>query len=329
MAEGSLIYRPNLAQLTWAEESSFNETPTQGAQTIPFGVIDEEVRLPDPEINYFAHRNIGDGADVSIVTPGARTLSGSIPFLVQNGKILAMMLGSCNTTGTGPYTHTITGAQILPSMCIEAVMNDGTNNFLRYFRGVKISGGRLSAEEEGELKATIDIEAALAETSSNTKSTLAAVTTKPYAFHQGTCTFWGTTFARVLNWSIDIKRSVKPRRYIQSTNGAFPYEINEGARDIELSATIVAADDLGTGTHGTEAMEELLSPTAAGFDVSLVLTRGANDTITISNPTAQKCHLKSAPHPLGTGEDSPISLSILMKGVEITVVDSISSYPAE
>jgi len=329
MAEGSLIYRPNLSQLTWSEESAFNVAAVQGAQTVPFGVIDEDVRLPDPEISYFAHRNIGEGADISIVAPGARSLSGSIPFIPQNGKILAMMLGKCATTGSSdPYTHAITAEQILPSMCIEAVMNDGTADFLRYFRGVKISGGRLSAEEEGELKASIDIEAAYAEASTDARSVLAPVTTAPYSFHQGACTFWGTTFARVLNWSIDVKRAVKPRRYIQDTNGAFPYEINEGTRDIELTATIVAADDIGSGNHGTESMKELLSPTAAGFDISLLLTRAVNDTITISNPAVKKCHLKSAPHPLTQAEDSPISISVLMKGVEISVVDSIEVYPA-
>jgi hypothetical protein len=236
MSEGTLIYRPNLAQLTWSEESAFNEAAVQGAQTLPFGVIDEDVRLPDPEIHYCAHPNLGEGADVSVVAPGARSLSGSIPFLPQNGKVLAMMLGKCATTGTDPYTHAITAEQILPSMCIEAVMNDGTADFLRYFRGVKISGGRLSAEEEGELKASIDIEAAYAEASTDAKSTLGAVTTKPYSFHQGACTFWGTTFARVLNWSIDVKRSMKPRRYVQATNGAFPYELRDQRRTQEHRA---------------------------------------------------------------------------------------------
>lgn len=330
MAEGSLIYKPNLSQLTWKEEATFKAAAVQGAQTVPFGVIDEEVRLPDPEINFFAHPNLGEGADLAVVAPGARTLSGSIPFAVQNGKMLAFLLGACDTTGAAPpYTHAITGAETLPSMVIEAVYGDGTNDFLRYYRGVKVSGGRLSAEEEGELKLALDIEAAYAEASTDAKSTLVPVTTKPYSFHQGACTFWGTTFARVLNWSIDVKRALKPRRYIQSSNGAFPYEINEGKRNIELSATIVAADDVGSGTHGTGAMEELLSPTAAGFDISLLLTRGASDTITISNPTAKKCHLKSAPHPLGQGEDAPISISVLMKGVEISVVDAISAYPGE
>ena len=46
-----------------------------------------------------------------------------------------------------------------------------------------------------------------------------------------------------------------------------------------------------------------------------------------SNPTAKKCHLKSAPHPLTKAEDSPIAISVLMKGIEISVVDAIPYYP--
>ena len=471
MTEGTLIFRPNLSQLTWIRETDFNEQPTDQAMTTPFGIIDEDVRLPDPEINFFSHRNIGEGPDLAVVAPGARTLAGSIPVIPQNGKIIAMLLGGIADTGTdqptagggsdldgatavndttatltavtdysvndyiqidtganaeirkitaidlmvltldkklliahadeavcneviAPYTHAITGADLLPSMCVEAAYNDGTNDFLRYFRGVKIGSGRLSAEEEGELKLALDIETAYAQVhATNTKSTLVPVTTAPYIYHQGTCKFFGTTFARVLNWSIDIKRALKSRRYIASDpadwavstayavgdmvkptssnlNGyyylctsagtsdaseptwpapigqtvvdggatwtcqgvqpieGYAYEINEGARDIELSATIVAADDTGSGTHATEAMLELLTPTAAGFDIELVLARtAATDTLTISNPTAKKCHLKSAPHPLGMGEDYPISIAVLMKGVEISVVDAIPYYP--
>jgi len=471
MTEGTLIFRPNLSQLTWKRETDFNEQPTNAVMVTPLGIIDEEVRLPDPEINFFAHRNIGEGADISIVAPGARTLTGSIPLIPQNGKILAMMLGAVADTGTdqptagggstlngatvvgattviltaatdysvndyiqidvgvnaevrkitvvstntltldkklliahanlavcneviAPYTHAITGAAILPSMCLEAVYNDGTDDFIRYFRGVKISGGTLSAAEEDKLKVTLDIEAAYAQAhATNTKSVLVPVTTLPYIYHQGTCKFWGTTFARVLDWSINVKRTLNSRRYIASTPadwiastgyvvgdqvkptstylngyyyectvagttaaspeptwpipigqtvvdgtatwsckgvepiGGYAYEINEGNRDVELTATLIAANDTGSGTNATEAMLELLSPTAAGFDIELVHTRGTNDTVTISNPTAKKCHLRTAPHPLNMGEDYPVSISVLMKGIELSIVDAIPFYP--
>lgn len=331
MAEGSLIYRPSLSQISFGEESAFNEAAAQGAQTYVFGLTPDEIDLPDPEVDWVAHRSAGYGADIHVLTEGVRTLSGSIPIVLQDGRILKYVLGACANSGATPKIHTITGSETLPSMCIEAVWDDGTNEFLRYYRGVKCSGGTLSAEEEGSLKCSVSIEAALAEASTQTKSNLGTLeTTNPYMFYEGSCKFWGTTFARVQSWEIDVKRALKPRRYIQSTNGNYPYEINEGVRDITLSATIIAADDIGSGTHGTEAWAELMSPTAGGFDIELKMERdsSSSDSITITNPTTKKCQLKTAKHPrfAADAEDAPIEVEIIMKGVQIVVNDDIATY---
>ena len=332
MSEGTLLYKPSLAQLSYGEETAFNESAVQGAQAFCFGLVPDSVDLPDPEIDWRAHRSAGYGADVHVLTEGPRTLSGSIPIILQDGRIFKYILGSAaNVDNTTYDTHTITGSEILPSLCIEGVWSDGTNDFLRYYRGVKCSGATLSAEEEGSLKCNVSVEAAMAEASTQTKSDLGTLSTSnPFMFYEGACTFWGTTFARVQSWELNIKRNLKPRRYIQSTNGEYPYEINEGIRDITLTATIIAADDLGTGVHGTEAWKELMAPTAGGFDISLKMERGAdaNDSITITNPTAKKCQLRTAKHPrfAADAEDSPIEVDIIMKGVQIVVDDQIAIY---
>lgn len=333
MGEGTLIYKPSLAQLSYAEELTFNDqTDPTGEQTLLFGLTPDEVDLPDPEIDWRAHRSAGYGADIHVLTEGPRTLSGSIPIILQDGRILKYVLGTCSDTGaTTPYTHTITTAETLPSMCIEAVWNDGTSDFLRYYTGVKCSGASISAEEEGSLKCNVSVEAALAAASANTKTDVGTLpTTNPYMFYEGVCTFWGSAFARVQNFTIDVKRNLKPRRYIQSTNGEYPYEINEGTRDITLTATIIAADDIGSGTHGTDAWAELMAPTAGGFDVSLEFQRGgsAEDKLTLFNPSTKKCQLRTAKHPryAADAEDSPIEVDIIMKGLSCTVLDSTATY---
>ena len=165
LAEGTLIYKPSLAQLSYSEEATFNDiTPTQGSQTLNFGLTPEEIALPDPEIDWKGHRCAGNGADLAILTEGPRTLSGSIPMMPQDGRIFYYLLGTSADGGSGPssYTHSITGSETLPSMCIEAVWDDGTNDVVRYFTGVKCSGGTIAAEEEGSLKFNMNIEAAYA-----------------------------------------------------------------------------------------------------------------------------------------------------------------------
>lgn len=329
--EGTLRYIPSLAQVSYAEEVTYNDiTPTQGAQTLNFGLTPEEINLPDSEIDWKGHRCAGNGADIAIMTEGPRTLTGSIPMMPQDGRIFKYLLGTSADAGSGPssYTHAITGNEILPSICVEAVWDDGTNDFVRYFTGVKCSGGTIAVEEEGSLKFNMNVEAAYALASTQTKSTVTCSTTDPWMFYQGSCTFWGTTFARVTEWEIDVKRNLKPRRYIQDTNGEYPYEINEGARDITLTAKVVAADDLGVGTHGTEAFKELMAPTSGGFDINLVMTRGT-DTLTFKNQTGKtKCRLKNAKHPRfsADAEDSSISIEVVIPSLQIDVVDSIATY---
>ena len=105
------------------------------------------------------------------------------------------------------------------------------------------------------------------------------------------------------------------------------YEVNAGIRDWELSATIVAIDDNISGSYSyTDAFEELLDPTAGGFDIELLLARTANeDQIKI---TSSDCVLRTAPHPKTSGEDSPVTYDIVPQSVEIEIMDAFdgSSY---
>ena len=329
MAEGSHVYIPALQVLSYNEETVFNENAgtaasMAGAQTNTLGILGEEINLPDPEIEYAAHRNIGSGANVHILKAGARKLSGSIPVTLQNGAPLKYLFGGYSVAGSDPYTHTITCADGKPdSMCLEALYTDDTYDFLRYYSGTVVTGATISAEEEGFVKCNLDVESAMVTSSTTeTASTVSQLTTEPYVFCEGAATFFGSAYARVTDFNISIKRAFKARRYIQSDNACYPYEINFGPRDIEMTATVVAADDVAT--YGTEYYSELLDPTGGGSTMTLLFTRGVSDTLSLS---VTGCVVKSAPHPLNpAAEDSPISLSMIATGASATVVDSISTY---
>lgn len=328
MAEGSSIYLPPLSVLSYNEETTFNQAYVSEAQTSTLGILGEEVRLPDPEVEWHAHRNVGSGANLHTLKAGARRLSGAIPVTLQNGAPLKYLLGGYSVTGTGTYTHAITCADAKPpSMCLEAQYNDGTDDWLRYYQGVVVTGGSISAEEEGFLKANLEIEAAYVQSpnaSVTIPSSVTQLTTEPYVFCEGVATYFGSIYARVIDFSISVKRAFKARRYIQDTQACYPYEINFGPRDIEMSTTVVAADDISG--FGTAYYEELLAP-ESNNTMELMFTRGASDTLKI---TVSNCGLKSAPHPLNpSAEDIPVALDLVAKGTDgiaIEVVDSISTY---
>ena len=324
MAEGTSVWIPSLQVLSYTEETDFNEVYTAEAQTNTLGILGEEIKLPDPEVDFMQHRNVGSGANFHILQAGARRLSGSIPVTLQNGAPLKYLLGTYSVAGTDPYTHTITCANSKPSsMCLEALYSDATTDFTRFYSGVVVTGGSIAAEEEGFLKCGLDIEAAYVDSSTtDTTSTVTQLETEPYVFCDGAATYFGSTYARVLDFTISVKRAFKARRYIQSTNACYPYEINFGPRDIEMSTTIVAADDIAG--YGTEYFKELLDPTGSGSTMTLLFTRGVSDTLSI---TLTGCGVKTAPHSINpSAEDSPIGVELIAKGISASVVDSIVTY---
>lgn len=315
--------------LSYNEETAYNENAgtaadLDGTQTSTLGILGEEIKLPDPEIEFHQHRNVGSGANLHILQAGARRLSGSIPVTLQNGAPLKYLLGGYAVAGTDPYTHTITCANGKPkSMCLEALYNDGTDDFIRYYTGTVVTGGTISAEEEGFVKCGLDIEAAMVTaTTTETASTVTQLETEPYVFCEGAATYFGSAYARVLDFNISVKRAFKARRYIQSTNACYPYEINFGPRDIEMSTTIVAADDMAQ--YGTDYYEEVLNPTAGGSTMTLLFTRGASDTLSV---TLTGCGVKNASHPMNpSAEDVPVSVELIATGISAEIIDSIVTY---
>ena len=208
-------------------------------------------------------------------------------------------------------------------MCVEATLDDGTTDFTRYFRGTVITGASIAAEEESFIKMSADVESASVTTSTTeTTSTLAADDTEPYVFCEGACTYFGTSYARVLDFDISVKRAFKARRYIQTTDACYPSEINFGTREIELSTTVIAAQD--TAAYGTEIYDELLSQTSGGSNMVMLFTRGASDTIEF---TLTGCMLKESPHTVNpSAEDSPVALSLVATGISVECVDTTASY---
>lgn len=165
--------------------------------------------------------------------------------------------------------------------------------------------------------------------------------TEPYYFSQGSLTFFGVEFARIRNFSLSINNNLDPRYYIRDTAGdRVPYEIQEQLREYAMTATVALPDSLAFSATTRSLFKELLvegnyGSGMAGFDMTLVFTRGDNNTITITLPSQtattaggrQGVFLRRAPHAI-TGE-SPlqVDLDMLIRNLSITVVDSLAVYP--
>jgi hypothetical protein len=182
----------------------------------------------------------------------------------------------------------------------------------------------------------------------NSGGALAAATfptTEPYYFSYGVLTMFGVEFARVRNFRFEINNNVEPRYYINDVGGKrVAREHQEGRREYSFSCTIALPDSASASATAATLWKELIlegnyagTPTGAltGFDMTLVFTRGANDTITITSPTSsatsafdsQGCFFRRAVHNITT--DSPLQVDgeILMRSVQVQIVDSNPVYP--
>ena len=286
------------------------------------------------------------------------------PFLIAHAAGIA-----CNQV-VAPFTHRIIETVELSPITWQIKNNDsaGTsaNAWLRRYIGGKIGQATLTAEEGGTLRMSwesapfIDVQHnqydSSAVTAPNNKydASLSAVTveysnTEPYFFSQGSITLFGVEFARITNFTININNNLEPRYFIRNDGSQrTPSDIYEGRREYSMTATVVLPDSAAAATDTTRTLfKELLAEGdygsgTAGFDVDLVFTRGANDTLAINIPAnnvagasvaaavggnAQGAFIRSANTSVGTENPVSTEVDILFRNLSCEVVDSEPVYP--
>lgn len=283
---------------------------------------------------------------------------------------------------SGPFTHTILETNQLDSIAMNVHMKDSdetaANDFDRRFFGGKVGAATLAAEEGGLMVMGWDtipfmgglhnqkldpnssitggdvpfygLTQSIASDNVGSKTTVASTaisypTTDPYYFSQGTVSLFGTEFARVRNFTININNNVEPRYYIERRGDSRlrgPSDIVEMRREYTMDATIALPDTVNSATSDTTSLFKQLmlegdyGAGMKGFNIQLVFTRGTNDTITIDVPDdgaaavgldQQGAYLTEAPHPIDGSNPYEVSASMMFRNLKITVVDSEPMYP--
>lgn len=101
--------------------------------------------------------HITGNRNASAPVRGNTDVAGSISFNLGPfpGELLLGALGDVDTTGAGPYVHTITVGDDLPSFTLEKGFSD-ISQFFKY-NGCKVGRFQLTATPSGFQKASIDI----------------------------------------------------------------------------------------------------------------------------------------------------------------------------
>ena len=312
-----MVYKGDTATIGYKIESSFDEVPSQGSQTTWIGIIPNVDFTDVPE--YKDYHSVNTSRDMFLENLGKINVTGTIPIELQNGRIIYLAMGGISTSGTGPYTHTISGASTLPSICIEAVY-DGTVDFLRYYRGTKVNTLEIEGVDGAEVKASAGFMSARGAKSSNTSSTIDNVTTKPFMYHQGSLDILGYASYDVTTFKWSMNNNLKARHTIRTTDGEYAKMIIEGKRDYEITANIIIPD---AATYNSQIYDYLIAGTT--FTTTIALVRSAaTDQMTL---TASNCTCRTAPHNIPeAGEEVEVSVSIKPRTCAWVIIDSISVY---
>ena len=241
------------------------------------------------------------GAPTIVVDKGVRKIH-------ANGEV-------CNEV-EAPFTHVMQNFDALPdllSFTLETTYDDGTNTLVRWAAGCKIDSLTLEATEEDVLIATADVIAKIDTKDTSGSATVTAKTNEPYKFYEAAWSINGSPFTKVTSFRNTVNNALRPKRYMQSTNGQYVYELIVGKRTHELQMTVVI-DDF--------TVYDLILD-GSTFDAYVTFTRGANDTLRID---WTECKILNAPHDVPEEGEVVVEARMRARRTKFTFVDSEPYY---
>lgn len=333
---GNPPFKPEQGELSVGTESS------QGTEATPsrtFGHVTEGVSLPDPTVNWLEERVVGHKREIFNTAEGQWTFEGgSVPTIPFDGAPIAYLFGKDATTAdtnldssgntvsqTGTTLHTITALtnDIPPTQTIEAAMtapaSSTASDFVRRFVGCAPTSGEITTSPEEELN--VNLEYMGLGVNTYTSATGVALSNRdPWFFHSvdSNLTLFGTSFARLSDFSLSVNNNLSPGFYIEDTEAPTPFELYYGPAEYELSATITIDDN----TLYSELVNNLNSNTP--FTTTIQFKKKTIDErLRIE---ASGCHIVEAPHDF-PGEEAPVEaqVTILVEDVTIKVSDQTTS----
>jgi hypothetical protein len=292
------------------------------------GLLKDGQEIADPEIEWLEERVVGGDREVYQHVEGPRAFEGgSWTIVPYDGWPIAWLLGGESTNGTSPTTHTLTAKSDgePPTATVEAnyLGQSGQDDFSRGLLGALPESGTIEVNNEEELQVTLS-NIALGITSDTKDGTRSATTgislpdREVWSFKKvkSDLSLFGTTFARVVDFSLEVTNNPTPDRYLESTEAPEPYEMTYGNVEYSLELEIAITDDA--------LYQELVNPSSDGFDMSITFEKGSNGDETLKLE-ASNLRMSEAPHEIPGEGKVTVSPTITPRTITVTVKDSTSS----
>jgi len=218
-----------------------------------------------------AHEKVGDLGDRNIVEfiEGAKDVRASVDFVISNPWWLQGILGSVATTGAGPYDHTFSETDTIPSLTLYTQLNVSTPFYIEMLGG-KMSTLSLSASVGSLVRGTIDILFADWNPTAGSKSQVVE-TFNGFAFHKGTVKKDTVVIGEVQSFDLKVDNGLSTVNQLGSRVGQ---DHVEGQRTYEITMQVNLQD--------TDDLDDLDNLTEVTVDFELVNTSD-NIKFTVSN----------------------------------------------
>lgn len=222
---------------------------------------------------------------------------------------------TCNEVAA-PFTHVmeyLDSLAVYHSFTLETDFWDGTTHWVRWCTGCMVESVTLEASENDVLIATVDVLGKIDSDDTSTSTVVTGATDSPYKWYEAAWTVDGSPFTKVVSFRSTITNTLRPKRYMQSTNGQFVYELIHGKRNHELNMTVVVDDT---------TMWDLIAD-GSTFDAYVIFTRSANDTFRIDYT---ECKILQDPHDIPEEGEVQVESRIRARRTKWTFKDAIGYY---
>lgn len=191
---------------------------------------------PEESNNVDSRMSVGVRAPL-MLRQGAKEVDGSLSVALQNARLIAFALGKVSSSGTAPYTHTITTVgrgEELPSLTVQN--HNSLQGLTRNYVGGKVDSLTITASAEEAVTMESEILFSHVEDNAVTPATVTAELENYFMFYEGSVKVNNSSVADITEFELELGNGLERRFTLNGENK--PARIEEGNLEITASLTM-------------------------------------------------------------------------------------------
>ncbi len=312
-------YNRTQLQLSFEEEATPGASPANVDRFLR--VAQDNPVLPWPEHSDIEtlHTVSGQRSPHLVNDKNKQTMDGSFTLQVHSGEFLGAIFGQVSTVDANPvFTHTITILETsVPTFAFQAAFVQNANNLVQEWNHCRVNDATFQVSASNE-KLEVDVNFMAADVGDGGASpeTVTPDTTEPFVFKEAvfsSTSLYSGPKAPIFDFKASINNNLDP--IWAMGQGYTPHDIVPGKVTLEnLEVDVGLVDDV--------EWDEIIGPPGTSHDFTVVFTRGANDTLTLSGSGKRK-----AIPPDFSNNDLRAKLTLVLSTMQCVIVNATETFP--